>query len=91
MKVDRLLKPSEWSNIRHQPQLGLRRGQARRYSSIRWASGRPLRFIERDIETWINDARSAGDPASPHGDPLQYSARQRTRAGGPAESGSPRS
>jgi predicted DNA-binding transcriptional regulator AlpA len=65
--VDRLLKPSEVVRF-----LGTSRSwvydAAKRgdIPSIRLGSpDGPLRFIERDIESWINDARNRWRPGKP--------------------------
>ena len=90
--MDRLLKPSDvvqyLGTSRSWVYNAAKRGDI---PSIRLGGqDGPLRFIERDIETWINDARQRWRPGKPTpATRCNTSARQRTRAGGPAESGSP--
>ena len=89
--MDRLLKPSDVDQY-----LGTSRSwvydAAKRgdIPSIRLGGqDGPLRFIERDIETWINDARERWQPGKPTpATRHNASARHRTRAGRPAKSAS---
>lgn len=90
MQVDRLLKPSDVVHC-----LGTSRSwvydAAKRgdIPSIRLGSqDGPLRFVERDIETWINEARERWQPGKPTpATRRNASARQATRASRPAKSG----
>jgi predicted DNA-binding transcriptional regulator AlpA len=92
MKVDRLLKPSDvvqyLGTSRSWVYDAAKRGDI---PSIRLGGqDGPLRFIERDIETWINDARERWQPGKPTpATRRNASARQRISAGRPATSGSP--
>jgi predicted DNA-binding transcriptional regulator AlpA len=91
MKVDRLLKPSDvvqcLGTSRSWVYEAAKRGDI---PSIRLGSqDGPLRFVERDIETWINDARERWQPGKPTpATRRNASARQPTRAGRPATTGS---
>jgi predicted DNA-binding transcriptional regulator AlpA len=92
MQVDRLLKPSDvvqcLGTSRSWVYEAAKRGDI---PSIRLGSqDGPLRFVERDIETWINEARERWQPGMPTPATRRNApARQRTRAGRPATIGSP--
>jgi predicted DNA-binding transcriptional regulator AlpA len=82
--VDRLLKPSDvvrcLGTSRSWVYDAAKRGDI---PSIRLGShDGPLRFVERDIETWLNDARSRWQPGKPTPATRRTAAtRRRHRAG----------
>ena len=82
--MDQLLKPSDvvryLGTSRSWVYDAAKRGEI---PSIRLGSrDGPLRFVERDIEVWINDARNRWQPGKPTpATRRKAQARRRTRAG----------